>query len=471
MTQQRTRTARTKYIFQLFKEAIKGEEHEYTSGSIDKAIFLLSVPMVLEMVMESVFALVDIFFVGKLGKAAVATVGLTESMLTIIYSLGIGLSMAATAVIARRTGEKDPEAASHAAMQAIYVTSAMSLLITVIGIFFARDLLVLMGADASITDSNYIYTQIMLIGNAPIMLIFLINGIFRGAGNAAIAMRSLWLANIINIILCPTLIYGWGPIPALGIMGAAIATTIGRSIGVLYQLFHLFNDRGIIRIKASSLRPDLKVMGNIIRIGAGGTGQFLIGSASWIFLVRIISRFGNDALAGYTVAIRILIFALMPSWGMANAAATLVGQNLGAGQPERAERSVWRAAFINMVFLGIVGAISVIFADPILGFFTKDESVLFYGRQCILYVCMGYIFYAYGMVISQSFNGAGDTKTPTILNLFGFWLFQIPLAYTLAVLLDLGPKGAFMSIAIAESSMAVAGIILFRRGKWKQAKV
>ena len=463
--------SRTKHIFQLFKEALRGEEHEYTAGSINKAIFLLSVPMVLEMVMESVFALVDIYFVGKLGNAAVATVGLTESMLTIIYSLGIGLSMAATAVIARRTGEKNSDGASHAAMQAIYVTIAISLIVSIVGIFFAKYLLVLMGADETITSGNHVYTQIMLIGNAPIMLIFLINGIFRGAGNAAIAMRSLWLANILNIILCPTLIYGFGPIPPLGIKGAAIATTIGRSMGVLYQLYHLFNDRGIIKIKRPHLKPDLGIMGNLVKIGAGSTGQFLIASASWIFLVRILSRFGNDAIAGYTIAIRILIFALMPSWGMSNAAATLVGQNLGAQQPERAEQSVWRTAFFNMIFLGSVGIISIVFAEEILGFFTTDPRVIFFGEECIFYVCLGYIFYAYGMVISQSFNGAGDTITPTVLNFFGFWCFQIPLAYTLAVLLDVGPKGVFMSIAIAESAMAVVGILLFRRGKWKLVKV
>ncbi|HYD21964.1 MAG TPA: MATE family efflux transporter, partial [Flavipsychrobacter sp.] len=333
------------------------------------------------------------------------------------------------------------------------------------------DLLVLMGADKTITSGNHVYTQIMLICNAPIMLIFLINGIFRGAGNAAIAMRSLWLANILNIILCPTLIYGFGPIPALGIKGAAIATTIGRSMGVLYQLYHLFNDRGIIKIKRPHLRPDFGIMGNLVKIGAGSTGQFLIASASWIFLMSILSKFGNAALAGYTIAIRILIFALMPSWGMSNAAATLVGQNLGAKQPERAERSVWRTAFYNMIFLGSVGVISIVFAEPVLGFFTKDATAIYFGKQCIFYVCLGYIFYAYGMVISQSFNGAGDTFTPTLLNFFGFWCFQIPLAYTLAVLLNMGPKGVFLSIAVAESAMAVVGILLFRRGKWKLVKV
>jgi putative MATE family efflux protein len=471
MTNTDMRPSRTKHIFQLLKETLKGEEHDYTSGSINRAIFLLSVPMVLEMLMESIFGLVDAFFVSKIGEAAVATVGLTESMLTIIYSLAIGLSMAATAVIARRVGEKNPEAASHAAMQAVYITAAVSILVSIVGIFFSRDLLILMGAGASITTDNYHYTEIMLTGNIVVMLIFLINGIFRGAGNAAIAMRSLWLANLINIILCPTLINGLGPIPAFGLKGAAIATTIGRGIGVLYQLYHLFNDKGVIRIKLSSLKPDFKIMGNIARIAAGGAGQFLITSASWIFLVRIISRFGDNAIAGYTIAIRVLLFALQPAWGMANAAATLVGQNLGAGNPERAERSVWRTAFINTIFLGIVAIISFAAAEPIMMFFIKDPEVINYGVECIRYVSLGYMFYAYGMVISQSFNGAGDTKTPTILNIFGFWFFQIPLAYTLAVLLDLGPMGVFLSISIAESAIAVAAIILFKRGRWKTVKV
>jgi putative MATE family efflux protein len=472
MTNTTMRTSRGKHIFQLLKEALKGEELDYTSGSINRAIFLLSVPMVLEMLMESVFALVDAFFVSKIGKSAVATVGLTESMLTIIYSLAIGLSMAATAVIARRVGEKNPEKASQAAMQAIYLTTLVSIAISFVGIFYSRDLLILMGADASITTDNYHYTEIMLTGNIVIMMIFLINGIFRGAGNAAIAMKSLWLANLLNIILCPTLINGLGPIPAFGLKGAAIATTIGRGCGVLYQLYHLFNDKGMIKIKMPHLKPDFSVMGNIARIAAGGTGQFLIASASWIFLVRIISRFGNDAIAGYTIAIRILLFALQPSWGMSNAAATLVGQNLGAGHPERAEQSVWRTAFYNMCFLAVVGVISIVFAEQLLGFFIHDEpAVIQYGKECIIYVCMGYLFYAYGMVLAQSFNGAGDTLTPTILNLFGFWFFQIPLAYLVAVVWRLGPKGVFMCIAIAESAMAIVAILLFRRGRWKKVKV
>lgn len=471
MTNIQPRQSRTKHIFQLLKETLKGEEHDYTSGSIDRAIFLLSVPMVLEMLMESIFGLVDAFFVSKLGEAAVATVGLTELMLTIVYSLAIGLSMAATAVISRRVGEKDPEAASHAAMQALYLTAGVSILVSITGIFFSRDLLILMGAGPSITTDNYHYTEIMLTGNIVVMLIFLINGIFRGAGNAAIAMKSLWLANILNIMLCPLLINGLGPIPAFGLKGAAIATTIGRGCGVIYQLYHLFNNKGVIRIKTSSFKPDTAIMGNILRLAAGGAGQFLIGSASWIFLGRIIARFGDGAIAGYTISIRVLLFALQPAWGMANAAATLVGQNLGAGNPERAERSVWRTARINMIFLGIVAVLSFAFAGTIMGFFIDDPDVTKYGVECIRYVSLGYMLYGYGMVITQSFNGAGDTKTPTILNIFGFWCFQIPLAYTLAVFLELGPKGVFMSISIAESAMAVAAIILFKRGRWKTMQV
>ncbi len=471
MTNIQPRQSRTKHIFQLLKETLKGEEHDYTSGSIDRAIFLLSVPMVLEMLMESIFGLVDAFFVSKLGEAAVATVGLTELMLTIVYSLAIGLSMAATAVISRRVGEKDPEAASHAAMQALYLTAGVSILVSIAGIFFSRDLLILMGAGPSITTDNYHYTEIMLTGNIVVMLIFLINGIFRGAGNAAIAMKSLWLANILNIMLCPLLINGLGPIPAFGLKGAAIATTIGRGCGVVYQLYHLFNNKGVIRIKTTSFKPDTAIMGNILRLAAGGAGQFLIGSASWIFLGRIIARFGDGAIAGYTISIRVLLFALQPAWGMANAAATLVGQNLGAGNPERAERSVWRTARINMIFLGIVAVLSFAFAGTIMGFFIDDPDVTKYGVECIRYVSLGYMLYGYGMVITQSFNGAGDTKTPTILNIFGFWCFQIPLAYTLAVFLELGPKGVFMSISIAESAMAVAAIILFKRGRWKTMQV
>jgi putative MATE family efflux protein len=458
-------------IFQLLKEAIAGEPREYTSGSINRAIFMLSVPMVLEMLMESLFSVVDVFFVGKLGVDAVATVGLTESMLAIVYSLGFGLSTAASTVVARRVGEKNIEGAIHSAIQAIYITAGISLLISFAGFFFAKDLLLLMGAEASLVEKNSHYTQLMLGGNMVIMLLFMINGIFRGAGDAAIAMRSLWLANLLNILLCPLLIYGLGPIPAFGLTGAALATIIGRGTGVCYQVYHLFKGKGIILVRLVYARIDLKVIKHVFSLASGVTAQFLISSASWIFLIRILSHFGNDALAGYTIAIRVIVFAILPAWGMANAAATLVGQNLGAFQPLRAEKSVWRAAFLNMIFLGIVSVIFFFSAHQIITLFNNQPGVVRYGTLCLRIVCLGYIFYAYGMVISQSFNGAGDTRTPTLLNLFGFWAFQIPLAYLLSISLKIGPEGVFWAISIAEGAMAVAGILLFRRGKWKEVKV
>ena len=471
MTQRVSQPSRSLHILRLLKTAVTGEEKEFTTGSINRAIFMLSIPMILEMVMESLFAVVDVFFVGKLGVDAVATVGLTESMLTIIYSIGIGLSMGATAMVARRVGEKNPDAAAHAGMQAIYLALGLSLIISALGIFFAKDLLRLMGASTALVENNYRYTQIMLVSNIVIMLLFMINGIFRGAGDASIAMRSLWLANFLNIILCPTLIYGVGPIPALGLTGAALATTIGRGVGVLYQLYHLYKGNGIIRIKASHMKLDLPIIGNLIRLAAGGTAQFLIASSSWIFLIRILSTFGNNALAGYTIAIRVIVFAILPAWGMANAAATLVGQNLGANQPDRAEKSVWKAAFYNMVFLGIVTVVFFFGAHWIISIFNNDREVVEMGTLALRIICLGYIFYAYGMVISQSFNGAGDTTTPTILNFFGFWLFQIPLAYIMAIVLKIGPEGVFWAISIAESCIAIAAIILFRRGTWKKVVV
>ncbi len=471
MTQRANEPSRLKYILGLLKVAVAGEEKEYTTGSINRAIFMLSIPMVLEMLMESLFAVVDMFFVGKLGVDAVATVGVTESILTILYSIGMGLSMAATAVVARRIGEKNFDGAAHAGMQAIYLALGFSLLISGIGLFFTKDLLRLMGMKAEVIAANYTYTQIMLSSNFVIMLLFMINGIFRGAGDASIAMRSLWLANILNIILCPVLVMGFGPIPAIGLKGAAIATAVGRGSGVLYQLYHLYKGKGLLKVKLRHMRLDLPVIGSLIKIGVGSTAQLLIASTSWIFLMRILSHFGTDAVAGYTVAIRVIVFAILPAWGMANAAATLVGQNLGAGQPDRAERSVWKAAFYNMIFLGIITIVFFSFAPYIIRIFNDNAEVVRYGTLSLRIVCLGYIFYAYGMVLSQSFNGAGDTITPTILNVFGFWLFQIPLAYILAIVLNLGPQGVFWAISIAESAIAIAAIILFRRGKWKLVKV
>lgn len=463
--------SRTTNILRLFAQAVKGVEQDYTTGSINKAIFMLSVPMILEMVMESLFAVVDVFFVSKLGTDAIATVGLTESMLTILYSVAWGISMGATALVARRVGEKNPDGAAHGGMQAIYVGVLISIAVSIAGIFFAKELLMLMGAEQAMADANYHYTQLLMGSNIVIMLLFLINGIFRGAGDASIAMRSLWIANILNIILCPTLINGFGPIPAMGLTGAALATTIGRGVGVLYQLYHLFNGKGVIRILRKHISFDFPVMGSVIKLASGGTAQFLIASASWIFLVKILADYGSDALAGYTIAIRVIVFTILPAWGMANAAATLVGQNLGAKMPDRAEQSVWKAAKYNMFFLVTVAILFFTGAEWIMMFFTDNKDVIASGVKCLRFVSLGYAFYGYGMVVSQSFNGAGDTKTPTIINLFGFWAFQIPLAYVLAKILNMGETGVFLAIPIAESAIAVVAIILFKRGNWKTIKV
>ncbi|MRG46734.1 MATE family efflux transporter [Chitinophaga sp. SYP-B3965] len=464
-------TSRTLRLLQLIKEALKGDEKVYTTGSINRALILLAIPMMLEMTMESLFALVDAFFVGRLGKAAISTVGLTESVLSLIYAIAVGISMAATAIVARRIGEKDPEGASKAAVQALYLSLGFSVIVSICGIIFAKEILGLMGADAEMIRSGHRYTQIAMGSNLVIVLLFLINGIFRGAGEASIAMRSLWLANILNIILCPLFIYGFGPVPAFGLEGAAIATTIGRGTGVAYQLFHLFGGKRMIHVTWRHINPEWSTILKMIKLASGGTLQFLIGSASWIFLIRIISQFGEDALAGYTFAIRIIIFAILPAWGVANAAATLVGQNLGAGEPERAEKSVWKAAYLNMIILGFVSVVFIIFAPWILRFFSQDPAVLAYGIEGLRLISLGYIFYAFGMVMAQSFNGAGDTKTPTIINLIGFWVIQIPLAYFLAITLKWGPTGVFWAIFIAESVIALTAVIVFRKGNWKKIKV
>jgi putative MATE family efflux protein len=459
-------------FFKLFKEAVKGTEQDYTALSIDKAIFMLSIPMILEMIMESLFAVVDVYWVSRLNdNDAVATIGLTESVLTLVYSIAIGLSMGATAMVARRVGEKDFKAASIAAAQALYLGIGLALLISISGIFFSENILRLMGASESLIAHNVGYTRWMLSGNIVIMMLFLINAVFRGAGDASLAMRSLWLANILNIILGPFFIFGIGPLPAMGVEGAAIATTIGRGTGVLYQVYHLIKGKGLIKLHRLNIPVRFDIMKKLVEVSSGGMMQFIIGSASWIFLVRIMSDFGSAAVAGYTIAIRLIVFAILPAWGMANASATLVGQNLGAQQPERAEKSVWRTAFLNMIFLASVGLVFIIFAKSILGFFTNDPEVLRNGIQCLQIVCLGYAFYAYGMVISQSFNGAGDTRTPTIINFVGFWLFQIPLAYTLAIVMGVGSPGVYAAISIAESAIAIAGIMIFRKGRWKSVKI
>lgn len=463
---------KTASVFRLFKQAINGEEQNFTEGSINRAIFLLSIPMILEMAMESLLAVVDIFFISRLhDNDAVTAVGLTESVIALVYSLAMGLGMAATAMVARRVGEKDKPGAAVAAVNAMYIGLVLSMVITVVGFFFYKDILRLMGASENIVLVGSGYTQWMLVGNFSIVALFLVNAIFRGAGNAAIAMHSLWIANILNMMLDPLLIFGWGPVPAMGVEGAAIATNIGRLTGVLYQVYYLTGEKGIIRINKENIHVDRTIIRRLLNIAAGNVGQFLISTASWLFLARIIVNFGSAAFAGYQFAIRIIIFTILPSWGMANAAATLVGQNLGAGKPERAEASVWKAGFLNMVFLGLISIFFYFFSEPIMQFFSSDTEVVRYGTQCLRIVALGYVFFGYGMVIVQAFNGAGDSRTPTIMNLFGYWLFQIPLAYILALKLDFGASGAFWAIAIAESAMAVVAITVFRRGKWKAVKI
>jgi putative MATE family efflux protein len=463
--------SKTRTLFSLIGKAIRGEQADITGGSIDRAIVLLSVPMILEMAMESLFAVVDIFFVSKVGVNAVAVVGLTESMLTIVYSLGWGLAMGATAMVARRVGEKDNDAAAVAGVQSIYFALITAAVISITGIFFSENILRLMGAGTDVISEGKGFTKIMLTGNFAIMLLFLINGIFRGAGDAALAMRSLWLANIINIILDPLLIFGIGPFPEMGVEGAAVATTTGRSIGVLYQLYHLFKGRGIIKIHAENWNLRWDIIKHLVSVSAGGTGQFIIASASWIFMMRIMSQFGSVALAGYTIAIRVIVFTILPAWGMANAAATMVGQNLGAMQPDRAEKAVWRTGFFNMIFMGAIMIAFLLFAKNIVSFFTDQQEVIRHATRCLSIISLGYIFYSYGMIVAQSFNGAGDTRTPTILNFLGFWILQIPLAYVLANTFSFGPAGVFWAIVISESALTMAAIIIFRRGKWKEVKI
>ncbi|HLL71931.1 MAG TPA: MATE family efflux transporter [Pyrinomonadaceae bacterium] len=460
-----------KNIITLLREAVGGSEQDFTKGSINRAIVLLSVPMILEMMMESLFGVVNILYVARLGAESIATVGLTESMLTIIFGIAMGLSMATTATVARRTGEGDTEGAAVAAVQAIMLGVLTSLPVAVVGVVYAPALLRVMGAEAGVVASGSTYAAIILGGNVCIMLLFLINAIFRGAGDAAVAMRSLWIANLVNIALDPCLIFGLGPFPELGVTGSAIATTIGRSTGVVYQLWILLGGRSRVKVTRAHLRLDPAVMMRLLRISLGGMFQYLVATASWLGLTRIVAIFGSEALAGYTLSLRIIIFALLPSWGMANVAATLVGQNLGAGQPERAERSVWRAGLSNMIFLGAVALVFVVFAERIIGLFTGDAGVVAYGVSSLRLLSYGYIFYAYGMVMVQAFNGAGDTFTPTMINLGCYWLFQIPLAYALAIPFDLGATGVFAAIPVSESLLTIVAVIFFRRGRWKTQEV
>jgi putative MATE family efflux protein len=458
-------------ILKTLGDAISGKEQEFTSGSINRAIVLLSIPMVLEMAMEGLFALVDAYFVSKVSVDAVATVGLTESVVTLIYSMAIGLSAAATAMVARRIGEHDPEGAAKAAMQATVLAVVISILISVFGVIFAEDVLRLMGGSEELIRQCSGYTKVMFGGNIVIMLIFLFNAVFRGAGNATYAMWTLWISNGVNIVLDPLLIFGIGPFPEMGVTGAAVATTIGRGIGVLFQLYLLFRGVGMVKLAWRHLVIQWETIKRLIDVAAGGTGQYVIMSASWIFLMRIIAEFGSEALAGYTIAIRIIIFTFMPIWGMSNAAATLVGQNLGAGKPERAESSAWRTAHATMVFLIFISIGLAITAPFVVPMFNPTPAVVTAGVLTLRIFCVGYVIFAYGLVLSQAFNGAGDTRTPTLINFICFWLLEIPLGYYLALHLGWGLAGVCWSVCIAESIMSVVFIFLFRRGKWKLVEI
>lgn len=453
------------------KEAIAGSDRDFTSDSIGKALFILSIPMVLEMIMESIFAVVDIYFVSKLGADAVATVGITESSMTIVYAIGMGLSTATTALVARRIGEKQPEKAGIAAFQAIIAGLAVSLLIAIPGIVFAKDFLLLMGSSQEMADAGYWYPAIMFGGNLVIMLLFIINAVFRSSGDASVSMRVLILANFINIVLDPLLIFGIGPFPELGLMGAAIATTIGRGIAVCYQINLLFNGNKRIKLELHHLQIKLKVMIKLFKLSAGGILQYIIATSSWIALFRIISELGSEVLAGYTIAIRIVVFALLPSWGLSNAASTLVGQNLGAKQPERAEKTVWITAYTNMVMLSLFGIFLIIFPEPLIRLFINNPEVIVNGAISLRIISYGFVAYALGMVLVQGFNGSGDTVTPTRINLFCFWLFEIPLAYLLAITFDMKIYGICIAIVAAETMLTLTAWYFFRKGKWKTMKV
>jgi putative MATE family efflux protein len=463
--------ARTPGIWASLREAVMGSSQDFTEGNISRAIVLLAVPMVLEMCMESLFGVVDVFWVSRLGADAVATVGLTETALVLVFVIAMGLSIGATALVARRMGEKDEQAAGLVAVQAIIIGLVVSATVAIFGYFFAPNLLHIMGGSASVVKLGSGYTRMIFSGSATIFLLFLINAVFRGAGDATIAMRVLWLANIVNICLNPCLIFGLGPFPRLGVTGSAVGTTIGRGIGVLLQLWVLTSGRGRLAVRASQLRVDFLVLWRLIRLSLNAMFQYLVQMASWIGMVRIIASFGSDATAAYTVAFKVIIFAILPSWGMSNAAATLVGQNLGAGKPGRAESSVWRTSLSNMLFLGVIGALFIVFARQIIGIFTSDPAVAPLAVSALRLFSCGNISYSYGMVITAAFNGAGDTATPTALNLVCFWLCQIPLAWALAFHTGLGPNGVYVAVVISDSLLAALGILLFRRGKWKQVTV
>lgn len=458
-------------FWRIVRQALKGENYDYTSESLNRAVLLLAIPMVLEMIMESLFAVVDVFWVSRLGSDAIAVIGLTESVMTLIYAVAIGISFAATAIVARRIGEKDPERAAQAAGQIIVLGITVSAGLGFVLSFFAADILRLMGADASVIALGTDFARIMLGCNATVFLIFLINAIFRGAGDAVLAMRTLWLANALNIVLGPCFIFGWGPFPELGVTGAAVATNIGRGVGVLYQLWHLAGHHSRVRVRLRHLRPLVGDIKTIMTTASNGIAQLLISTTSWVGLFKILAVFGSSALAGYTIAIRVVMFALMPAWGLANAGATLVGQNLGAKKSERAEAAIRIATRFNMIFLGVVGALFVIFAQPIVSMFTSDPEVLRHGTRALWIVSLAFPLYAAGMCLEAAFNGSGDTWTPTRLNFFCFWLGQVPLAWVLAEGFSLGPVGIFIAVPVSFSVLALWSAALFRQGRWKQQQI
>jgi len=463
--------ASIKNIYQLIRTSLRGEAKEFTSGSINRAIFLLSVPMIIEMIGEALFAIVDMIFVSRISVNAMATVALTESPLMIVYSVAIGLSMAATAIVARRVGEKNFKKAANAAFQSILLAIVVGIALGIPAFLYSDNILALMGGAPDLIREGVGYTKIMFAGNLSILLIFLINGVFRGAGDASIAMKSLLIANGLNMILDPIFIFGLGPIPAFGIEGAAIATTTGRSIGVMYQVYHLAKGSSTIRIGWENFVVRIKTIKEIIQVSLGSIGQFIVETLSWLFLVRIVAEFGTDVIAGYQMSFRVIVFTLLPSWGMANAAATLVGQNLGAKRPDRAENSVWKTALWNTIFLTTVAVLFSIFAEQVLSIFNQTGLVLETAINALRIICFGYIFFAYGMVLSQAFNGAGDTKTPMYISIVVFWLIQLPMAYGMAITLGWEGNGVFISIALAHSIYAVVAIWVFKKGNWKSVEV
>lgn len=466
MTEDLTRSSWARAVA-FFREALRDNDEDFTSGPIGRALGLLAIPMMLEMAMESVFAVVDIAFVSRLGTDAVAAVGITEALITVLYGIAIGLGMGVTAMISRRIGANNSRAAAEVAGQALWIGALLSIIIGIAGVIFARDLLAIMGASDSVIEQGHGFTAMLLGGSFSIIYLFLLNAAFRGAGDATVALRSLWLANGINIILDPCLIFGLGPFPELGVTGAAVATTIGRGVGVVYQLWYLLNGRGRLAFQIAQLRFNFALSARLVRISLGGIAQFLIATASWIVLMRIVAIYGSAAIAAYTIALRMLEFVFLPAWGLGNAAATLVGQNLGAGQPSRAEISVWRAAKYNAIFMASTGLLLIIFANEITGLFTDQSDVLRWGTSCLRILGLGFPMYAVGMVIVQAFNGAGDTVRPAMLNVVCFWLIQIPLAYWLATQALFSPNGAFVSIVVAESLLTILAVIVFRKGTWK----